>query len=381
MKPVIVTPRAALFHGDASELGSVLPPNTADALVTDPPAGIRFMGKDWDGDKGGRDAWIAWLAATLAPAFAALKPGAHGLVWALPKTSGWTSRALEDAGFEVRDRVSYLFRNGYPKGGKPSEGTGTGLKPGCEDWWLVRKPIIKTIGATFAKYGTGALNIDACRIGADGGGTTCTYWARGEDCGGHTNDVLRPTFHGPCPTSRAGEASAERRYTEQGSTNFAATPGPRGGSTKGKWPNHVVVDEAVAEDLGNGHLFYYCPKPSRAERDAGLGHLPPRTAGEATDRKDGTAGLNNPRAGAGRTGGARNFHPTVKSIALMRWLVRLITPPGGLVIDPFAGSCTTGIAALAEGCEFVGIEREADYIPIAEGRLRRALAEHAAKAA
>lgn len=115
--------------------------------------------------------------------------------------------------------------------------------------------------------------------------------------------------------------------------------------------------------------FRYVAKPSRAERDQGCGHLPARTGGEATDREDGSAGTQNPRAGAGRTGGARNHHPTVKPVELMRYLVRLVTPPGGTVLDPFTGSGTTGMAALLEGVQFVGLEREAEYITIAKARI------------
>jgi site-specific DNA-methyltransferase (adenine-specific) len=109
------------------------------------------------------------------------------------------------------------------------------------------------------------------------------------------------------------------------------------------------------------------------ERDAGCAHLPAKTGGEATDREDGSAGTNSPRAGAGRTGGARNFHPTVKPIALMRWLCRLVTPVGGIVLDPFLGSGTTLCAAIAEGFAAVGIEREAAYLPIAQARVKAAI--------
>jgi site-specific DNA-methyltransferase (adenine-specific) len=115
--------------------------------------------------------------------------------------------------------------------------------------------------------------------------------------------------------------------------------------------------------------FMYCPKPSRAEREAGCESLPLRSAGEVTDREDGSDGLNSPRAGAGRTSGARNTHPTLKSIQLMRYLCRLVTPPGGVVLDPFMGSGTTGIAALLEGFRFYGIEMEPDYFEIAQARI------------
>ena len=145
----------------------------------------------------------------------------------------------------------------------------------------------------------------------------------------------------------------------------------------GRWPPNVALDEAAAARLdaeGGPSRFFYVAKASREERERGCEDLPLRTAGEATDRQDGSAGLNSPRAGASRTNGARNHHPTVKPVALMRWLVRLVTPPGGLVLDPFAGSGTTGLACIKEQCRFLGIEREAEYVAIANARLH---AEHA----
>lgn len=162
MKIELLHDRAALFHGDAGDLGEVLLPETVDAIVTDPPAGIGFMGKSWDSDKGGRDSWITWLATTLAPAFSALKPGGHALVWALPRTSHWTAMALEDAGFEIRDVGVHLFGTGFPK----SPGI---LKPASEHWILARKPFRGTVAANVANHGTGAIFTDACRIGESGG--------------------------------------------------------------------------------------------------------------------------------------------------------------------------------------------------------------------
>lgn len=129
------------------------------------------------------------------------------------------------------------------------------------------------------------------------------------------------------------------------------------------------VANATYGDSGGASRFYYVAKPSRAERDMGCYDLPASTGGEATDRTDGSAGLENPRAGAGRTGGARNIHPTVKPVELMRWLVRLVSPPGGTVLDPFAGSGTTGMACVLESRAFIGIEREAQYVAIAKRRI------------
>jgi len=395
MRVILNDPRAVLLHGTAGALR--LADASVDALVTDPPSGIGFMGKEWDYDRGGRDAWIAWLAEELAPAYRALKPGAHGLVWALPRTSHWTAMALELCGFEIRDRVSHLFLSGFPKsldvskaidksagavrteviregarrGGatvtgyadglnvgfaqrelrapatddaKRWSGWGTALKPALEDWWLVRKPLDGTVAKNVLAHGTGAINVDACRI--------------------PTDDNRRNSRGGDWIDGESTFAIRARRADEQEQRD-------------GRWPPHLVVGDGVEVPGIDPARFFYCPKPSTAEREAGLDHLPLRSGGEATGRDDDTAGLQNPRAGAGRGGGRRNIHPTLKSIALMRYLIRLITPPGGIVLDPFAGSGTTGIAALLEAARFVGVEQggeHGEYLPILEGRIRHALA-------
>lgn len=393
MRVLLNDPRAVLLHGTAGALR--LADASVDALVTDPPSGIGFMGKEWDDDRGGRDTWIAWLAEELAPAFRALKPGGHGLVWALPRTSHWTAMALELCGFEIRDRVSHLFLNGFPKsldvgkaidkaagaertevvragarqGGatvtgyadglnvgfaqrelrapatadaKRWDGWGTALKPACEDWWLVRKPLAGTVAANVLRYGTGGINVGACRI----------------------------------PNDAPGEKRQPIRVRND-QIEIAPGAGQRGGSDAGRWPPHLVVSDGVEVPGIDPARYFYCPKPSTAERELGLDHLPLRSGQEITGREEGSAGSKHARAGAGARGGRRNIHPTLKSIALMRWLVRLITPPGGIVLDPFAGSGTTGIAALLEGARFVGVEQGGEggeYLPILEGRIRHALA-------
>jgi hypothetical protein len=373
--------RWTLLNWDCTLALKKFPDCTFDALVTDPPAGIGFMGKDWDGDKGGRDQWVAWLAGVARECLRVLKPGAHGLVWSIPRTSHWTAWALEDAGFEVRDRIAHFFGTGFPKSLNVGQGRGTALKPAVEDWWLVRKPLVGTVAKNVAAHGTGALNIDACRI------------ASGD---AHT----------------VGRANSGGKGEVNGTTYGASKLYDSEAHAAGRWPAHLTLDEEAAAllDAQSGHLeargnrtakdygsdynatsyafggretgkpfdsggasrFFYVAKPSSAERDAGCESLPVKSGGEATDRTDGSAGVENPRAGAGRGGGRRNFHPTVKPVALMRWLCRLITPPGGVVLDPFAGSGTTGVAALAEGFRFVGIEASAEYFPITVARLSTA---------
>lgn len=211
-----------LIKSDCLFALKTLPENSIDSLITDPPAGISFMGKSWDDNKGGRDQWITWLTEVMVQCMRVMKPGAHGLVWALPRTSHWTATALENAGFEVRDVVTHLFGQGFPKSqnisiqidkqagvkgetyidetflkrnptdntdgvfesglkdgaegairfkpatdeAKRYSGWGTALKPASEHWVLVRKPCSgKTVAANVIKYGTGGINIDACRIG------------------------------------------------------------------------------------------------------------------------------------------------------------------------------------------------------------------------
>src|SRR5690606_35028622 len=159
-----------LYCGDSLEVAPELDAESVSAVVTDPPAGLAFMGKEWDGSKGGRDNWVAWLSSVMSGCERAMKPGEHALVWALPRTNGWTHRAIEDAGLDVRDCVTHLYGSGVPKSHNLSgdwQGWGTALKPGAEFWYLARKPFNGTVAANVLAHGTGALNIDASRIGGN----------------------------------------------------------------------------------------------------------------------------------------------------------------------------------------------------------------------
>lgn len=367
-----------------------LPADSVDSIVTDPPAGIGFMGKGWDSDKGGRDHWVAWLASVMAECLRVLKPGGHAVVWALPRTSHWTATAIEDAGFEIRDVHHHIFGTGFPKSlnvssvmhellGVTDGEYGTALKPAVEHWILARKPLDGTYAANIRAHGTGALNVGAARIGATDALVRPSIrrddniaLGRGLGCGTQVEPtgrwpahlsldeyaaVLLDEMSGECPSAGSTPATQQQRDPSDG---FAMKQG-----------------KLYPERTGGASRFFYVAKGSRAEKDRGLDAMPRRSGGEATGRVEGSAGTKNARAGAGRTGGVKNIHPTVKSIELMRWLVRLVAPrPGSLVLDPFAGSGTTGIAAIAEGMRFLGFERDENdkgeplgYFDIATARL------------
>lgn len=434
MSRVYNTKRLKLFHGDAIEELKEIPDNRIDALITDPPAGIGFMGKDWDKDKGGRDKWIAEMAQIYRECLRVMKPGAHGLVWALPRTSHWTATALEDAGFEVRDVIMHIFGTGFPKnmdvakaidkmqgveftespasgvgfmrpdgrGGynvtknrltrsgessdlaKQWEGWGTALKPACEHWILVRKPISeKSVAANVLKYGTGVINVDGSRIEyqdeADKASATPQGRATSKEIGAigaspdagrnlERTEFERPELKGRYPTHVIlDEQSAEILDEQSGERAAGHFPKERKKSNFGFGFSGQDVEERKTEK-GGASRFFYVAKPSKAEKDAGL------ESREATNVNDGRkTSIDNPyqRGDSLRL----NTHPTVKPIKLMEYLCNLICPPDGIVLDPFLGSGTTGIAALNKGFRFVGIEREEEYLEIAQARLLHALDE------
>jgi site-specific DNA-methyltransferase (adenine-specific) len=407
--------RWTIVQGDCLDILRTLPDNSIDSVVTDPPAGIGFMGKEWDADKGGRDQWIVWLSEHMREAMRTVKPGGHALVWSLPRTSHWTGMALENAGWQVRDVIAHLFGSGFPKSLNLGQGWGTALKPAHEDWWLIRKPFKGSIVANVAKYGTGGLNIDGCRVphvsSADfeahaagvaaikaKGGSMQDSWKNSSDLSG-ANDVTAlgrwPAHlvlsHAPgcekvgfrkikaapswkelkgLPTNTTSDSSFTGKYTS--SVHHSNEDGTE---TVEEWKcvegcpvAELDRDENVSRYFST---FVYEPKASREDRELGLGHMPTKSGSAQTGRAEGSAGLTHPRSGAvGNKGGRANVHPTCKSTDLMRWLVRLITPRNGLVLDPFAGSGSTGVACSAECFRFIGVELSEEYAEIARARIR-----------
>jgi site-specific DNA-methyltransferase (adenine-specific) len=312
-----------------------------------------------------------------------LKPGGHLLAFGGTRTYHRLACAVEDAGFEIRDSLIWLYGSGFPKS-RNGEWGGTALKPGHEPIVMGRKPLDGTVAANFERYGTGALNIDACKVG---------FQSEADER--EAKEKNRHADFGSGARENRIYGEDNRARGEHG--NYDAT---------GRWPANVVLDEAAAEELdrqsgelaagnhparrssrpdekvygsgwsagtegeripldtGGASRFFYCAKASRSERNAGC---------DSFEKKPmrWSSGEQNPGSfqAEGTEKAARNPHPTVKPVSLMHWLCRLVTPEGGTILDPFVGSGTTGCAAVLEGFDFVGIEREAEYVEIANARI------------
>jgi len=329
-----------LLKGNCLDMLKELPDNSIDSIVTDPPYELGFMGKSWD------STGIAYSVELWAECLRVLKHGGHLVAFSGSRTVFPMGVAIAEAGFEVRDMISWIYTSGFPKSldiykqtdKDEHKGWGTALKPAQEPAVLARKPIdsdCSSIAENVLKWGTGAINIDAGRF------------AYGDDCHfGDTSDPKGRSVGGFSDSPVFGTAKELLTNTQS--------------NKLGRWPANV----------------YQCKKPARSEKEQGLDHLTGKTGAEATQRKEGSDGLNSPRAGAGRTAEhVKNFHPTVKPIKLMRWLCRLLTPQGGTVLDPFLGSGTTAVSAILEGFNAVGCEMTEDYYPIIQGRVNWAKAE------
>ena len=317
-----------------------------------------------------------------------MRPGGYLVACGAPRSYHRLASGIEDAGFEVRDSLAWLFGQGFPKSLNLDgawTGWGTALKPGYEPIVMARKPFDGSLTLNVQINGTGALNVDACRVEPRDGGITSAGAGAGVPAAGrwppnlvltHSPDCTGRTCAPACPVqvldAQSGASHSSDRVRQHDDTGAWHVRNPAEFETTGPSDSGGASRFFPAFRYGPEDApFLYTAKTSRAERDAGLAHLPRRAAGEVTGgRVEGSAGLKSPRAGAGRTNGARNFHPTVKPLALMRWLVRLVTPPDGLVIDPFFGSGSTGIAAADLGFRFLGMDKEAAYLAIANARVR-----------
>jgi DNA modification methylase len=409
-----------LHLGNCLDVLRTMPDNSVDAIVTDPPYGLAFMGKRWDYDVPSTEIWAECLRV--------LRPGGHLLAFAGTRTQHRMAVRIEDAGFEIRDMIAWVYGSGFPKsldvskaidkaagaereavspnpnhrpdsgvqyegvyrGGNTGSsnitapatpeaqqwtGWSTALKPALEPITVARKPLGGTVAANVLQWGTGALNVDGCRVGATAGDEPLK-WEHGRSMGFHGAKDRGPckatTSPGRWPANLIHDGSDEvvEAFPETAS-HGSVSDSMRGigfGSTALGSPQL-----ACAPNSGSAARFFYCAKASRADREDGCDALPNRTAADRVERTDGAAGMDSPRAGAGRTSGGANHHPTVKPTDLMRYLCRLVTPPGGTVLDPFAGSGSTGRGAVLEGFAFVGIELDPEYLAIADARIAAAV--------
>ncbi len=409
-----------IICGDCLEVLKELPDNCVDSIVTDPPAGINFMGRDWD-NKGDLFAFQNFIYQVFSEAIRVLKPGGHALVWALPRTAHHTAMGIERAGFEIRDKIYFVFGSGFPKslnisktiskkqgakkqgagtkgntfplkheyqdyeltdGAKQWNGFGTALKPAVEEWILARKPISeKTIAQNVLKWGTGGLNIDECRVDAididkprKGGAKSPVV----TNFQGQTKEYTGARF--PSHLILDGSEEVEeclpknvKGWSSQKHNSF----NPYGGNALNKSKTQREGFYEGYDDSGSASRFFqHCPiteedleynrifygsKASKKERNMGCEGLE-----EKESSPFGSSGYGNQNPPAKMS----NYHPTVKSLSLMRYLCKLITPKNGIVLDPFLGSGTTAIACILEGFNFIGIEKEKEYCQIAEARIQ-----------
>jgi DNA modification methylase len=418
VKPYYQDGPVTIYEGDCIEIMRQLPDESVHAVVTDPPYGLEFMGREWDGADGfrrslnaadaGRDSvfgrtsktspeyrtrpvvlgqisegdrskgplptgpgsnsrgyadhdahtFQAWCEAWAREALRVLKPGGHMLAFGGTRTWHRLAVAVEDAGFEIRDSIAWLYGSGFPKGGEAvtkKPGWGTALKPAFEPVVVGRRPLRGTVAANLEEYGTGGMNIDANRIH--------TVGSEGK---AYTVKRLKPgaTLEREGGNWRPDDPDAERFE----------------GETKdGRWPANVILDEDSAADLDeqSGVTSSGMMRPGTRVQSHG---------GQIYGKHNGLV-----KSGAtyGDSGGASRFfytakadsserpevdgvqHPTVKPLDLMQWLVRLVTPEGGTVLEPFAGSGTTVEACLREGFDCIAIEREPTYLPLILQRVRK----------
>lgn len=370
-----------LFLANCIDAMKSLPENSVDAVVTDSPYGLSFMGKHWDYDVPTEEIWREALRV--------LKPGGHLLSFGGTRTYHRMVVNIEDAGFEIRDQIQWIYGSGFPKSldvskaidkaagatrekgpidparagrlvnqsgnyeteagwsagnrtitidppstdlAKTWQGWGTALKPANEPIVLARKPLEKglTVAENVLKWGTGAINIDGSRIGTDVVKSVL-----------HKGDLMR--------AMKGGESHSNPSYSEN----------------VGRWPANILFDEEAASMLGEPSRFFYVAKASKSERNAGLDGEIKEKQGARPKSADASGKF--PDHDHRPSGG--NNHPTVKPIKLMQYLIKLVTPPNGTVLDPFMGSGSTGVAAKNLGFDFIGCEMNEEYFKIAKKRI------------
>jgi len=415
-----VNERFNLFEGNCLEVMKTMEADSIDSIVTDPPYELGFMGKSWD------SSGIAFNVEVWQEALRVLKPGGHLIAFSGSRTYHRMAVAIEDAGFEIRDQIMWVYGSGFPKShdvskgidkqagaerevvgkmanpassiysqsenemsrdvpitapataaAKQWQGWGTALKPAHEPMVLARKPLIGTVANNVLTFGVGGLNIDGSRVGrADGddssaGNRTATFGTQDTASGGDGSGGWEQNTAGRFPANFIHDGSDEvvALFPANAGGGFGKRGALNGGATE--WGFKGEMQEVGYGDSGSAARFFYCAKASKKDRNEGLdGFEEKRSSGYGYDH-----GLGN--AGEGmfkdRNPIKQNYHPTVKPTSLMQYLVRLVTPPNGIVLDPFLGSGSTGKAAMYEGFNFVGIELTPEYLPIAKARILFAL--------
>lgn len=406
----------------------MLPSASVDAIVTDPPYELGFMGKTWDASG------VAYSVEMWREALRVLKPGGHLLAFSGSRTYHRMTCAIEDAGFEVRDQIMWVYGSGFPKsldvskaidkaagaertevigksarhnshsngsehsvgfqGGVPDlyapatdaarqwQGWGTALKPAHEPICVARKPLIGTVAANVLAHGTGAINVDGCRVAVDASADASQLRIMQRSVREPGDGWGMSTVAGDSPQVVRTDGRWPANLIHDGSDEvLAAFPQAPGQMAKASTSDTQRAEQNIygamvrgsngAEprvDAGSAARFFYCAKASKTDRNEGCDELPQRAGGMVSN----TSGQHMTRRDGYEPPLAGNHHPTVKPTDLMRYLCRLITPPGGTILDPFAGSGSTGKGAVLEGFNFIGFELSAEYAAIANARIQKA---------
>ena len=353
-----------------------------DSVVTDPPYELGFMGRSWD------STGIAFQKETWELAYKLLKPGGHLLAFSASRNYHRMAVAIEDVGFEIRDQMMWLYGSGFPKsmnvgkafdkklGNSEWEGWGTALKPAHEPIVMARKPLSeKSIVDNVLKHGTGAINIDECRIE----GNDAKYPDTNpdfKDIGRQSKEAIGIDKLSFGQTENAKRKKVVRKPRNESGVWTDGNSGMKAEGTqyadadpKGRFPANVMHDGLDTE----WSRYFYCPKVSKAERNKGLDNFKIEKTKGGGGTSNNTWYEDDVNAASGKFGSekapSKNIHPTVKPQKLMQYLCRMVTPKGGIILDMFMGSGSTGMAAKDEGFDFIGIEKEKEYFKIAEARI------------
>lgn len=373
--PTETVGQSSLYLGDCRSVLQGLQDNLVDSIVCDPPYELDFMGKSWD------RTGIANSVNMWREALRVLKPGGYMLAFSHARTYHRMVCAIEDAGFEIRDQIMWIYGSGFPKSHNPEEleGFGSALKPAHEPICVARKAPVGSISDNWAAHGCGVFNIDACRVPT----TESLSAGSGGLLSHQRDDKAYPNENGyqqndkgrwPANIIHDGSDDVLDAFPLASGARARVTgnePTANGFSGAVKYSGMLnrVPSQEPRKDSGSAARFFYSAKASKKDRDEGLEG--DEKAIVTFQTKNGTSGEASSWSKERNTK-YKNTHPTVKPTPLMRYLTRLVTPPGGLVLDHFMGSGSTGKASAIEGFKFIGIDMEQEYLDIAKARILHA---------